>query len=147
MYTDNDYKFVVVLNKKIDLPQLLNALGHMTAGLVGQYKNQETMRFLRYEDADGGLHPAISHYPFIILEARNGNQIRTLRQSAIEAGILFNDFVDTMLGTSAADQLEKTKNTPESKLEYFGICLFGSADQLSSLTRKFSIFRGPSRSE
>jgi hypothetical protein len=32
MYADNQYKFVAVLNPKIEIPQLLNALGHITAG-------------------------------------------------------------------------------------------------------------------
>jgi hypothetical protein len=142
MYADNDYKFVAVLNERIDLPKLLNALGHMTAGLVAQAPNPGAMRFLRYEDANGGAHPAISHYPFIVLAARNGNQIRTLRQAAIEAGIIYNDFVDTMLGTSAEDQLMKTRATKEMDLQYYGICLFGPADLLNGMTRKFSLFRG-----
>jgi hypothetical protein len=142
MYADNDYKFVAVLNEKIDLSKLLNALGHMTAGLITQCEDTRVMRFLCYEDADGGKHPAISHYPFIVLAARNGNQIRTLRQAAIAADIIYNDFVDTMLGTSAEDQLQKTKATREKDMEYFGICLFGSAEVLNGLTKKFSLFRG-----
>ncbi len=139
MYADNEYKFVAVLNKKVPFTQLMNALGHMTAGLV-TLGDHEQMRFLRYEDADGGLHPAISHYPFIILASRNGNQIRTLRQAAQQAGIIYNDFVNTMLGTSAADQLQKTKSTKEANLEYFGICLFGPAQTIDGMTRKFSLF-------
>jgi hypothetical protein len=142
MYSDNELKFTVVLNEKVELPRLLNALGHMTAGLVGQVPDRERMRFLRYEDADGGVHPAISHYPFIILAARNGNQIRVLRQAAIEAGVVYNDFVDTMLGASAEDQLARTRAAREADLTYFGICLFGPAEVLNGMTRKFSLFKG-----
>ncbi len=46
-----------------------------------------------------------------------------------------------MLGRSAEDQLVQTKNSKESELEYFGICLFGKAEQLNILTKKFSLFR------
>lgn len=139
LYSDNDYKFVAVLNRKIPLPQLMNALGHMSAGLISQCQLAD-LEFLRYQDADGSAHPAISRYPFIILSAKNGNQIRTLRQSAMRLAIPFNDFVNTMLGSSAEQQMEQTQRTRESELEYFGICLFGRAEILNDLTRKFSLF-------
>jgi hypothetical protein len=142
MYSDNHRKFVVVLNEKIELPRLMNALGHMTAGLIGHQNDHGEFSWLRYEDADGGVHPAISRYPFIILTARNGNQIRTLRQAAIERNIPYNDFVHTMLGSSAEDQMEKTRSTAESNLDYFGIALFGAAEEIDPLTRKFSLFKG-----
>jgi hypothetical protein len=141
LYTNNSHKFVAVLNKKAELPRLVNALGHLSAGLAAQHGNIDEMKFLNYKDADGGLHPGISYYPFIVLAARNGNQIRTLRQAAIEGGVSCCDFVDTMLGESAEDQLHRTSSTPEENLTYLAITLFGSAEQLDPLTRKFSLFR------
>ena len=140
-YKDNQRKFVAVLNKKIELPKLLNALGHIAAGIASLAKDSEEMNFLEYMDADGGSHPAISEYPFIILRAKNGNQLRTLRNSAIEQGIIYNDFTDTMLGFSAEHQLEQTKTTEESNLDYFAVVLFGDADKINILTKKFSLFR------
>lgn len=141
MYADNDHKFVAVLNKKVDIPQLMNALGHISAGLASLCEDSGIMRFLQYVDADGELHPAISHYPFIVLSADNSNQIRTLRRAAIEREIIFNDFADTMVGISAEGQLRKTKNTSEKDLNYIGICLFGHSDVVSEITRKFSLLR------
>jgi hypothetical protein len=141
LYADNDKKVVAVLNKKIPLPQLLNALGHMTAGLTALSSNAEEMRFHCYRDADGGAHPAISHYPFIVLEARNSNQIRMLRKAALqEPAITLNDFAGSMLGASAEDQLRQTEQTHEADLEYFGIVLFGPSEDLNGLTKKFSLF-------
>ena len=142
MYADNQYKFIAILNKKVDLAKLLNALGHMTAGLVSLAPDLEAFRFLRYEDADGSAHPAISHYPFIVLAAKNGNQIRNVREQAKEAGILYNDFVDTMLGGSAEAQLRQTREAKESDLEYFGLCLFGEAEVIGPMTKRFSLFKG-----
>jgi hypothetical protein len=139
IYKDNEYKFVAVLNRKVPLPQLMNALGHMTAGLTSQC-NYQDLAFLRYQDGDGSVHPNISRYPFIILSAKNGNQIRTLRYAALQQGIHFTDFVDTMLGSSAEDQLQRTRSTKEVNLDYFGVCLFGNAAKLDELTRKFSLF-------
>ena len=142
MYADNEYKFVAVLNEKIALPRLLNAMGHMTAGLVARQNGHLDSSWLCYEDGDGGIHPAISRHPFIILSAKNSNQIRTLRQAALQHGVAYNDFTDTMLGASAEDQLARTAGTREQDLEYFGICLFGRAEELHPLTRRFSLFRG-----
>jgi len=142
MYLNNDQKFVAVLNRKIDTSRLMNALGHMTAGITSEI-GIEAPRFLRYLDADGTAHPGISTYPFIVLRAENSNQIRNLRSRAIEAGLAYTDFVDAMLGSSAEDQLARTKARRESELEYFGILLFGSAEELSPLTKRFSIFTDP----
>lgn len=141
IYNDNGSKFIAVLNKKIELPKLLNALGHMSVGLTSLTRNIEDMKFLDYRDADNTSHPAISHFPFIVLMADNSNQIRTLRNTAIDQGILYNDFTSTMLGISADDQLLQTKNKKENELEYFGITLFGDTEKLQPLTKKFSLFR------
>jgi len=141
IYADNHFKFVAVLNKKVELPKLLNALGHISAGLTSLVKNIEDMAFLEYLDGDNTLHPAISTYPFIVLSADNGNKIRTLRQMAIQGGILYNDFTDSMLSSSAESQLQQTKDSKEVDLEYYAIVLFGEAEKLTLLTKRFSLFR------
>ncbi len=133
-------RFIAILNRKIEPGKLMNAIGHMTAGLVGGFEKREDMCFLRYEDKDGGVHPNISHFPFIALRADNSNQIRTVRNEAIARGIPFTDFTSTMTVGSSAEQQEKTKATPEAELEYFGICLFGDTEILREFTKKFSLF-------
>ncbi|TFF36167.1 DUF2000 domain-containing protein [Mucilaginibacter psychrotolerans] len=143
-YTDNDCKFVAVLNKKIELPKLLNALGHISAGLISLVKDVSDVQFLVYKDGTGTEHPAISKFPFIVLKADNGNQIRTARNAAIAEGIVYNDFVDTMIGTSAENQLSQTINKQENELEYYAIVFFGHADKLNAITKKFSLFNVPS---
>ena len=93
MYIDNQYKFVAVVNPKIEIPKLMNALGHITAGLMAQANNQEKMQFLKYEfQADWTTPSLISLYPYIVLKAKNSNQLRTLHRAANEAGILHNVF-------------------------------------------------------
>lgn len=145
MYKDNACKFVAVLNRNIPIPQLLNALGHMTAGLVSQRSGTEAMCFLRYEDADGGIHPAISRWPFIVLAAKNSGQIRRLREelrrSVVEGLVIYNDFVETMIGVSAEDQLRQTKGARETDLEFYGAVTFGPAGVLDPVTKRFSLFR------
>ncbi|MCU0653076.1 MAG: DUF2000 domain-containing protein [Candidatus Pacebacteria bacterium] len=139
---ENSKRFVAVLNKKIEAGRLMNTLGHMTAGLAGGFGSREELCFLQYEDKDGGAHPNISHFPFIVLQADNSNKIRTVRNEAIKRGIPFTDFTSTMIIGASEDQMRATKETPESNLEYYGICLFGSTVELKEITGKFSLFRG-----
>jgi hypothetical protein len=55
---ENSKRFVAVLNKKIEVGKLMNALGHMTAGLVGGSTNSPDMCFLPYEDKTAVNTPA-----------------------------------------------------------------------------------------
>ena len=137
---ENSIKFVAVLNKKIETGKLMNALGHMSAGLSGGFGKSHEMNFLEYKDKNGGSHPNISHFPFIILKAENSNQIRKVRNEALQRNIIFTDFTSTMTVGTSADQIERTKNTSEVDLEYWGICLFGKTSELREFTGKFSLF-------
>ena len=138
---ENSFRFIAILNKKIETGVLLNALGHMTAGLTGKIGKPEEMYFLEYKDKDGGSHPGISHFPFIVLSADNSNQIRTARNEAVKRGIPFTDFTSTMTVGTSQQQLEATANTSENELEYYGIVLFAQTLVLREFTSKFSLFK------
>ena len=134
-------KFVTVLNKKIPIGFLMNALGHMAAGLSASYPNIPEMRFDSYFDQNGGEHKSISDHPFIVLSADNSNQLRILRSELKAAGVHFVDFTSTMTVGTYTEQKERTKNTLEERLEYYGVCMFGDKIKLSQLTKKFSLWR------
>src|SRR3989344_1319734 len=137
---ENSMRFMAILNKKIETGRLLNALGHMSAGLAGGSGLAGEMHFLQYQDKDAGVHPNISHFPFIVLKADNSNQIRTARNEALKRGIPFTDFTNTMTVGTSQEQLDKTHETIEAELEYFGICMFGKTSVLKEFTGKFSLF-------
>jgi hypothetical protein len=140
-YKPTTNQFVCVLCKKIPAGRALNALGHMTAGLIAQYEDTTDLRFQTYVDKDGTDHPSISDNPFIVLSAKNGNQIRTLRNALIEKGIKFTDFTDTMIEGTYADQHNRTAETPEEELDYFGICFFMNSAESRELTKRFSLYQ------
>ena len=140
-YKPITHKFVAVLNKKIPINLLMNALGHMAAGLSASYPNIPEMRFDSYIDKDGGDHKSISDNPFIILAADNSNKIRTLRNVCLEKKVHFVDFTSTMTVGTYLEQHQRTKETPEFNLEYYSLCLFGEINQVNELTRKFSLWR------
>lgn len=119
-------RFIAVLNKKVEQGRAMNALGHMTAGLAGGSGKTDEMCFLQYEDKKGGVHPNISHYPFIVLKADNSNKIRAVRNECLARGIPFSDFTSTMSIGTSQEQQDATSSTPEEELEYWGIVMFGS---------------------
>ncbi len=133
-------KLVAVLNKNIETGRAVNALAHMSLGLGASVEKKEELRLQNYTDADGGKHPQISDIPFIVLKA-SSNKIRKLRQEALERGFTFTDFTHTMLDKTYVEQHEKTKRTKEEDLEYFGVCIFGDWQELSELTKKFSLYK------
>lgn len=132
-------KLVAVMNEKIEPGVIMNALAHMCIGF-GSEIGKESLRLTNYIDGDDGSHPHISEMPFMILKA-NSNKIRTLRQAALQAGIKCVDFIDTMTIGTYIEQLERTKQTKEADLIYYGVVLFGNWDKVSELTRKFSLWK------
>ncbi|WP_264319661.1 DUF2000 domain-containing protein [Zarconia navalis] len=143
MYADNDSKFIAVLNRKIETPKLMNALGHMTVGLMAKLPAVDKSKPLKYEFEASWADPSlISLYPFILLAAKNNNQLKTLHLRANELGVCHNAFTDSMLGSSASEQQQQTKEVETDNLTYFGIVIFGATEQLTDLTRKYSLFKG-----
>lgn len=136
------HKFVAILNKKVDVGKILNVLGHMTTSLVAQTteEDREHMGIVDYMDKDGNSHNA-SKNSFVILQADNGNQIRTARNLAKEKGIAYVDFTNTMQEGTFLEQTERTRQTPESELDYYGLLLFGEIEKVNEVTRKFSLWR------
>ena len=136
------YKFVIVLNKKIDAGVVINAASHMAACLAAKASEEEkeNMMFVDYIDADGGKHP-VSALSLVVLRADNANHIRKARTAAVAANLLITDFTETMTKDTYIEQLARTKQVKEAELEYWGLCLFGKKEVLDPITGKFSLWR------
>ena len=135
-------RFVIVVNgKEESTARLMNAIGHTMAGLAGDVATKQDFCFVDYQDADGGVHPSVSHYPVIVLKAKNSNKIKNIRDQAIEKNIAFTDFTDTMTIGKTQEQLAATQNQCGEELNYLGLCLFGDRDALSELTGKLSLYK------
>ena len=127
------------MNEKIEPGLVMNALAHMCIGF-GSEIGKGSLRLTNYVDADGNNHSHISEMPFMVLKA-NSNKIKNLRSQAQLHGISSVDFVDTMTVGTYLEQLERTKQTKDDDLVYYGIVLFGPWDRVSELTRKFSLWK------
>ncbi len=134
-------KLVAVLNEKIETGIAMNALAHMIVGLGASVEKKEELRLTDYADADGNSHANISEIPFMVLKARNSNQLRQLRQGLIQNKIKFVDFTNTMTVGTYQEQIERSRQTKEEALEYYGIAIFGDWNIVSELTKKFSLLK------
>lgn len=134
-----DNKLVAVLNKDIEPGVIKNALAHMCIGL-GAEVGKELLRLDTYQDAESNGYPDISQIPFIILRAK-GSEIRKTVHAAREHSIKHSVFLNTMTGGTYVEQLDRTRNTHEDQLVYYGCVLFGDWEKLTEFTRKFSLWR------
>ena len=138
----NGYKFVALVNKNLEPGVALNALGHAALGLGATLaaSHLPEMQLLDFRDRDGQSHPSISALSLIVLRGTSGN-IRALRKEAKARGLPHVDFTTTMTVDSYAEQLERTAQTSEEDLEYSVIVLIGESAVLTSLTKKYSLYR------
>ncbi|MBV6509622.1 MAG: hypothetical protein JJLCMIEE_02717 [Acidimicrobiales bacterium] len=138
MYEDNSRKFAVILNRKHPTGLLLNALGHLSVGIAADLGSEEA-DLLDYENGAAELTARISRWPVIVLSAKNGNQVRTAYEAALAADLAANVFVTAMLGDSAEAQQRQTAEASPDHLDFVGAALFGSADELAPITKRFSL--------
>jgi hypothetical protein len=137
-YENNHRKFTCVLNGKRPIGQLMNALGHVTAGLAAADAGEA--EYLEYKNTADGFTAKISTFPFIVLKAKNGSQLSKLRADATAAGLRTNVFIGAMIGRSAEEQLAQTLIAAGEQLDYWAVVIFGDAAAIDPLTRKFSVF-------
>lgn len=148
MHVNSDYKFVIALNKTVEIGVALNAASHMALSIAAQASDadKEKMSFITYTDAHGQEHRFISGLSLIVLRGTNGELAKLLQaarehQSNADDGskIIISDFIETMTGGAYIEQLERTKNTKE--LVYYGVALFGKKETIDPWTKRFSLYK------
>jgi hypothetical protein len=132
-------KLVAVVSEKLDVGTAMNAIAHMSLGL-GTILGPDEAMMCDYRDASGVSHPSISAYPFIILRGRP-TKIREAIELAKQQEIKVVDFTSSMTVGTYLEQLERTKQTSNQELEFFGAAFYGPVAVVSELTRKFSLYR------
>ncbi len=133
------YKLVAILNKDIDTGVAMNALAHMTLGLGSQVE-KALLRLDTYVTQDGVSFLNISQMPFMILRGKS-SEIRKAVMGAKDQQMQYGVFVHTMTGGTYVEQIERTKDTQESELIYYGAVIWGLWDEVSLLTKRFSLYK------
>lgn len=136
-------KLVAVVNKQIDTGVLMNAVAHMCLGF-GAHMGPKELHLMDYKNAEGFIYPNISKMPFIILREKNSNKIAQLLFKAKEAGIQYSVFTNTMTEGTWEDQEKRTLASKHEEIIFYGLVLYGSEPVVTELTKKLSLYRGPS---
>ncbi len=132
-------KAVVLVNKEIETGVAMNAIAHMVLGLGAQL-DPELLRLNDYQDKEGNIYPNISQMPIMILRGKS-SEIRKAVSHAKEQSIKFGVFIHTMTGGTYQEQLDNTLQTSEDQLVYYGAVLFGPWDEVSRITKRFSLYK------
>lgn len=137
-YENNEKKFIALINRKHSLPVILNALAHTSFGISG--KGDNVGNLLDYSNMASGFQAKIDEHPFIILDAKNSNQLQKLVESVIDKScIAYNVFTTSMIGISAEAQLKATLDVSGDELNIIVVVIFGSREDVEPLTKKFSL--------
>ena len=139
IYADT-HKFVVIVNKNLEIGKALNAVAHSCAGLVASAPDElkEKMSFIDFESKDS-IHKSISALSLIVLRGSNG-EIKKARKQFIEQNLHFTDFTVTMTGDTYKEQLDKTKEVSDEDMEYYCAACFGEKDVINPITKRLSLW-------
>ncbi len=133
-------KFAIALNKKSPLPTQINAAGHLCLGMPG-ILNETPMLLRSFYDSTGMQGALLTDYPLIIFSARNSNHVRDAHILALESGIAANAFFECHRDPDPEEQEAIVGRIQMNEQDYVGLSLFGSDDDLRTITRRFSLMR------
>ena len=136
-------KFFAVLNKKKPLTSQLNALAHTSLGLSLKYPI-DTIGFSEFSSKGSSSISYLTDAPFIILTAKNANQLRIFHKELIERNFPQSAFYQTMIdGGTVEAQLETVADSSLDDLDYVAVLTYGDDEMMSQLTKKFSLYKNP----
>lgn len=141
--TTATHKFVIVVNEKSPIGKLLSATGQIAMSLHSDAtkEQRDNMRFVPFLNPTGDSLITVSTCSFVVLKG-TANQLLTLYSAARDKSVLSAIFTSTMsFNGIEEDLILKTANTPLNETEPYGVGLFGPIDELTPLTKKFSMFK------
>lgn len=137
------HKFVIVLNEKSLIGKLFSATGQLAMSLYENATPEQrlNMSFLPFCNPNRQSLIMLSTCSFVVLKGTT-NQLFTLYTLAREQNVLSAIFTNTMSFNGVEeDLLKKTATTPLELTEPYGVGLFGKVEELTPLTKKFSVFK------
>ena len=136
-----DLKVVVVLAGDLDAGTAVNVVGHMGVCL-GAFTDGRLMGRATLLDASGVSHRGVAQHPFIVLKAKPSHVRKTIELAREEPDLFLADYPREMLTTADDDELHAALlEAQEPDLEYLGCLLYGPADVIDPLCRRFSLWR------
>ena len=132
-------KIVIVVREDIPSWQVMNTVAH-----VSGYLGNKIDTFLSDENfvtGDGQHHPRNSQYAIIILK-NTEKGLRKLMRRVRESGLLYHGFIREMIETTDDSEIQKILgNKKDEEIEYLGIGIFGSIENIHELTQGMSLWK------
>lgn len=141
MYSENELKYVVVVNRTCPLWKTFNIVAHLSNALARQMRARNDLAFVSYQGASGTLYGEFPVHPYIVLQANSGEKLRNVATSVREAGLAIVSIIDPMIGNSTEEQVQAASETEEDKAEYVGIAFYGDSNIINPITKKLSALR------
>ena len=140
MQQDFTKKISIIINRDLELWQVLNTAAHMSA-FIG---NKMTVPFdtgTYFSSKDAVNFPRNSQFPIVILSAKSG-QIRNLYKKIEASGLLYIVFIKEMIETNIDQEIiELLKDKNSTDIDYLGIGIFGEKEHVDRFTKKFSLWK------
>jgi hypothetical protein len=133
-------KIVVVVNKELELWQVLNTVAHISA-YIGHKLGPNFGTGQYFVTMDKLNHPRNSQYPIIILRAKP-LQLTNLVLKVRESKLLYHGFIKEMIETTDDQEIETILgNKNDINIEYLGVGIYGSIEEIDKLTKNYQLWR------
>jgi lysyl-tRNA synthetase class 2 len=140
MKQDKTQKMVLVISKDLEGWQLTNTIGHLSAYLGSKIGNELVSR-ATFETKDEQEIVANSQYPIITMVAKPGQMLNFLNKVE-ESGLQHLAYTQSMIDFNDDEELaEDFISKDKDEVNYIGIGVFGSNDEIDKLTKKFSLWK------
>lgn len=137
---DFSKKLVIVVDESLEQWQVLNTIAHVSA-YIGNKLDGKFATGANFVTQDGKDHPRNSQYPIVALKAKS-SKLQALMQEVRESGLLYHGFIREMIETTDDAKItEMLKSKEDKDIEYLGIGIFGDNEEVSKLTKKFSLWK------
>ncbi len=139
MSQDFSRKIVIVVKDGVESWQLCNTIAHISAYLGNKIQDLYTRESI--VSADGVKIPINTQYGIVALRA-NEVEIKELFEKLKNSSLLHFSFVQDMIDQDDDDELEKVLALKQFKdVVILGIGIFGSKDELKTLTGKYKLLK------